>query len=149
MMVKYKKYSRDDLILSKSYRYNPGGQRITKKVSVDEGPAVRTDYFYDRGNVLYATDGASLKSQNMLNAEGNVISSSRFENNTFKYYFYSKDVRNLTSTITDDANTAKAVYSYSDYGETEVAGDSNFKNEVCYTGGIHDSETGEYYLNAR
>ena len=58
-------------------------------------------------------------------------------------------MRNSTSTITDDTNNAKAVYNYFDYGETEVAGDSNFKNEVCYTGGIHDSETGEYYLNAR
>lgn len=32
---------------------------------------------------------------------------------------------------------------------TTTIGNSNFFNEVCYTGGIYDVSTGLYYLNAR
>jgi RHS repeat-associated protein len=40
-------------------------------------------------------------------------------------------------------------YYYDDFGQTEKRGDSNFYNEVCYTGGIYDESTSLYYLNAR
>ena len=42
-----------------------------------------------------------------------------------------------------------ASYRYDDFGETGIHGDLTLKNEVCYTGGIYDRMTGEYYLNAR
>jgi len=42
-----------------------------------------------------------------------------------------------------------ASYRYDDFGETGIYGNLTLKNEVCYTGGIYDRLTGEYYLNAR
>lgn len=40
-------------------------------------------------------------------------------------------------------------YRYGDFGETETVGNGADWNEVCYTGGIYDQESGQYYLNAR
>ncbi|MEG0856829.1 MAG: polymorphic toxin-type HINT domain-containing protein [Terrisporobacter sp.] len=40
-------------------------------------------------------------------------------------------------------------YEYTDFAETEIKGDENFFNEICYIGGIYDKKTGLYYLNAR
>jgi len=40
-------------------------------------------------------------------------------------------------------------YDYDDFGVTRSIGDSNFFNEICYTGAIYDVSTGLYYLNAR
>ncbi|XAM51319.1 hypothetical protein TVTCOM_14300 [Terrisporobacter vanillatitrophus] len=44
---------------------------------------------------------------------------------------------------------SEVAYEYTDFGETEINGDENFYNEICYTGGIYDNKTGLYYLNAR
>ena len=40
-------------------------------------------------------------------------------------------------------------YKYSDFGETREIGDTDFYNEIAYTGGIYDQSTSLYYLNAR
>ncbi|MDD4371227.1 MAG: DUF4474 domain-containing protein, partial [Anaerostipes sp.] len=52
------------------------------------------------------------------------------------------------SLIKEDG-TADATYTYTDFGETRIQGDNTAGNEVCYTGGVYDSTTGLYYLNAR
>ncbi|MDD4372251.1 MAG: RHS repeat-associated core domain-containing protein, partial [Anaerostipes sp.] len=52
------------------------------------------------------------------------------------------------SLIKEDG-TADATYTYTDFGETRIQGDNTAGNEVCYTGGVYDSSTGLYYLNAR
>ena len=51
--------------------------------------------------------------------------------------------------MVDVAGTSRASYTYDDYGKTEVKGDQDFYNEICYTGGIYDKSTELYYLNAR
>lgn len=65
------------------------------------------------------------------------------------YYFYHKDVRGSSSAILSPEDIAVVSYSYGDFGETEMMGDPDFYNEVCYAGGIYDKNTGLYYLNAR
>ena len=49
----------------------------------------------------------------------------------------------------DNNKNAKISYKYSDFGETEEFGDTDFYNEIAYTGGIYDESTSLYYLNAR
>ena len=37
---------------------------------------------------------------------------------------------------------SEVLYEYTDYGETEITGNKDFYNEICYTGGIYDASTG-------
>ena len=64
-------------------------------------------------------------------------------------YVYTKDMRESTINVVGKSGTAPVSYNYTDYGETEILGDQDFYNEVCYGGGIYDETTGLYYLNAR
>ena len=75
----------------------------------------------------------------------------RYDNsgNSDGYYTLNKDMRGSTSTILNDKGDFVTGYSYDEFGETVQYGDMTFDNEVCYTGGIYDKSTGEYYLNAR
>ena len=114
--------------------------------------------------------------QNLLGLEGNVIlaeraveisgeptseggtsgekaedgaASEETKNRNFDYYLYNKDVQGSTTNILNGNGTDELSYEYDDFGETEVNGNSVFRNENCYTGGIYDETTGLYYLNAR
>ncbi|MEI3233739.1 MAG: RHS repeat-associated core domain-containing protein [Intestinibacter bartlettii] len=66
-----------------------------------------------------------------------------------EYYVYNKDIKGSTTNIIDNNKNAKISYKYSDFGETEEIGDTDFYNEIAYTGGIYDENTSLYYLNAR
>lgn len=62
---------------------------------------------------------------------------------------YHKDIQGSTTTLMKEDGSVDASYEYTDFGEITVHGDNKAGNEVCYTGGIYDSTTGLYYLNAR
>ena len=125
-------------------QYNGDGQRISKTVN-----GIKTCYFYEGSTLLYTTDGEGNKtSQNVIGLEGNTIASIRYDGGQ-KAYFYSNDIQGSTSVITDDEGKYVTSYEYSDFGETEKQGDTGFYNEICYTGGVYDEDTGLYYLNAR
>ncbi len=66
-----------------------------------------------------------------------------------KHGSYNKDIQGSTTSLIKENGTADATYTYTDFGETTTSGSNTAKNEVCYTGGIYDSSTGQYYLNAR
>ena len=145
MMVRYKKYSGNDVIFTQMNRYNPDGQRIMKKVSRDNNLTSR-QYHYLDGEVLYTTDvDNELVTQNLDGTDFTM----RFDNNSVQAYLLTSDDRGSTTSVINSSNQGVTAYNYSDYGETEAVGNTGFENEVRYTGGIYDSETGEYYLNAR
>lgn len=54
-----------------------------------------------------------------------------------------------TTNLLNVEGKSEVSYEYTDFGETEINGDENFYNEICYTGWIYDKKTGLYYLNAR
>nr|WP_265588912.1 polymorphic toxin-type HINT domain-containing protein [Terrisporobacter petrolearius] len=58
-------------------------------------------------------------------------------------------MRESTTNLVNVEGKSEVAYEYTDFGETEINGDENFYNEICYTGGIYDNKTGLYYLNAR
>ena len=62
---------------------------------------------------------------------------------------YNKDIKGSTINIVDNNKNAKISYKYSDFGETAETGDTDFYNEIAYTGGIYDESINLYYLNAR
>ncbi|WP_330680272.1 RHS repeat-associated core domain-containing protein, partial [Clostridioides difficile] len=121
------------------------GKRIQKK----EGNNV-VNYFYQNGVVLYTSDKDGNKtSQNFVGTDGNVIGTTRYSSDGFKYYTYNKDIQGSTTSLVGQDGTSSIAYDYDDFGVTKTIGDSNFFNEVCYTGAINDISTGLYYLNAR
>ena len=144
--------------------YNGDGQRVRKSEGAKE-----TYYFYQDGVVSYTVEGKKETKavQNLLGLEGNVIlaeraveisgeptseggtsgekaedgaASEETKNRKFDYYLYNKDVQGSTTSILD--GESELSYEYDDFGETEVNGNSVFRNENCYTGGIYDETTG-------
>ncbi|MBQ2678072.1 MAG: RHS repeat-associated core domain-containing protein [Firmicutes bacterium] len=154
--------------VDQSCMYDGDGQR-TYKADGDDN----TRYYYMGGNVLYTEsdvaiqpeegdgdgDGAGndeedsvetkITSFNLMRPEGGVIATGREMEGSDKYFTYTKDVRGSTTNIISDAGVCVANYTYTDFGDTSAGEDTDFDNEICYTGGIYDDSTGEYYLNAR
>ena len=131
--------------------YNYNEQRTRKSVcpinEAGNGTEKYTNYYYSNGDVLY-TEGngkgyKGFETANILNLTGNVISTVRenendpFDENIY-FYTYNKDIRNSTSSVVDDNNSGIIAYEYDDFGNTEIVGDTNFNNEICYTEGIYD-----------
>ena len=129
-------------VVNQENLYNGNGKRIQKK----EGNNV-VNYFYQDGVVLYTTDKDGNKtSQNFVGTEGNVIGTTRYDKDGFKYYTYNKDVQGNTTSVVGQDGTSPVAYDYDDFGVTRSIGDSNFFNEICYTGAIYDVSTGLYYI---
>ena len=127
-------------IVSQQNVYNHNGQRISRTQN-----ETKREYYYDRGVAAFTTDAGSISSANVLDAEGDVIGTYRGS----VYHNYLKDGQASTTSIVKEDGTLSAAYEYSDFGETEEITGSSFDNQICYTGGIYDEETGLYYLNAR
>ncbi|MFR1062552.1 polymorphic toxin-type HINT domain-containing protein [Intestinibacter bartlettii] len=141
--------------------YNGSGQRVTKS---ENGQA--TNYYYQDGNVLYTSGkednqteleqtpddyniSTGITSLNLMETDGEVISSVRGVGVAESYYFYNKDLQGSTTNVLNSVGQSEVAYEYTDFGETETKGNENFYNEICYTGGIYDKNTALYYLNAR
>ncbi|MEG2110580.1 MAG: polymorphic toxin-type HINT domain-containing protein [Clostridium sp.] len=142
--------------------YNGNGQRVEKS---ENGQS--TKYYYQNDSVLYTTGNddksteletpdnteimTGVTSLNLMGTSENVIATVRDISSSEgeKYYFYNKDMRESTTNVVGVEGKSEVAYEYTDFGETEIKGDENFFNEICYTGGIYDKKTGLYYLNAR
>ena len=126
-------------------KYNGFGQRVQKKEGTDV-----TGYFYDGTSILYTTDeNSDTTSFNLVGAEDNIILTARSSDDGADFYSYTKDIRESTVNLVGKDGTAPVSYTYSDHGETDIHGDQDFYNEICYTAGVYDDTTGLYYLNAR
>lgn len=135
----------DTITLTQENVYNGNGQRIQKTEADDT-----IHYYYQGANVLYTTDGTgALSAQNLVGISENTIATTRGTGDEECYYVYTKDIRESTTNLVDSDGTSEVSYEYTDYGETEITGNEEFYNEICYTGGIYDAKTGIYYLNAR
>ena len=142
------------VITSKQHNeYNGQGQRILKTDTQIEGNKVNSqtiNYYYEGSLLLYTTDEKGNKtSQNIIGNDSNTFATIRYDSGTQTEYFYSKDVQGSVVAILNNSGKCEQSYSYTDYGETQKNIDSKFYNEICYTGGIYDENTGLYYLNAR
>ena len=120
--------------------YNHNGQRISRNQD-----GTTRSYYYDSGVVVFTEDGSSVSSANILTVDGAAIGTYRGST----YYVYLKDLQGSTTNLVKEDGTLSASYDYTDFGETtEITGEA-IDNQICYTGGIYDEETGLYYLNAR
>lgn len=141
-LIKVVQKSNETEVMVQENTYNASGQRIEKK----ENGSI-TYYMYQDGTVLFTENELGEKTSfNLLSLDGAIITSWRNDN---EFYFYNKDIKGSSSTILNENGIAVVSYQYSDFGETTKYQNSEFFNEVCYTGAIYDENTGLYYLNAR
>lgn len=129
---------------------NLSGKKLRDYLYIHSG--LITKYYYDRGALLFTTgENTSLRAtENILDPAGSIIASKRFDGNYENmYFFYNYDIRgSVTNIIAPDGNLVKG-YSYDEFGNMEPVGDKNFLNDVTFTGAVHDTSTGLYYMNAR
>ena len=85
-----------------------------------------------------------------LGSNGTPISVMQMNGETARYYTFQKDMRGSTQAVIDNNGKCAEWYEYSDFGETTIHNENeDFMNQICYTGGVYDSSTELYYLNAR
>lgn len=130
----------DTTTLTQTNVYDQDGQRIKR---TQDGTS--RQYFYDSGVVLYTKDGSTISSANVLSDSGTAIGTYR----SSTYHTYLKDMQGSTTNLVKSDGTLSAAYDYTDFGETTELAGAAFDNQIRYTGGIYDEETGLYYLNAR
>lgn len=139
-MIGLTEYSGETATMTQNNLYDHNGIRIMK---TEDGAS--RDYYYDSGACAFTMDGDNVSIANILTPQGAVAGSYRDST----YHTYLKDQQGSTTNIVNENGTLSAAYDYSDFGETTEITESGFDNQVCYTGGIYDDETGLYYLNAR
>ena len=130
---------------TKNY-YDVDGKRVKK----DENGQV-ANYIYYKDAVLYSTDANGNKAtENVIDENGKIIATKRFDGEfENKYFTYTYDPRgSVTSILDPDLNRVKG-YGYDEFGNTKEVGSKSFKNEVKFTGAIHDEQSGLYYMNSR
>ena len=126
-------------------QYNGSGTRIQK---TENGTV--TNYYYSQGGVLYTEDGSGKgTSLNLHGTAGNIIATGRKAGSGEGYYYYHKDPAGSITNLRDADGKSVVSYEYTDFGQTNIHGDTDFYNEICYNESIYDRSTGLYYLSAR
>ncbi|MDD2503114.1 MAG: RHS repeat-associated core domain-containing protein, partial [Clostridia bacterium] len=102
-------------------------------------------------SLLYTTDHNNVKRQeHILDPGGSIVASKRFDGAYENmYFFYNYDIRGSVTNIIKPDGTRVKGYEYDEFGNTKEVGESQFKNDVKFTGAVHDTSTGLYYMNAR
>ena len=99
-----------------------------------------TKYYYAGANLLYTTNQNNVKAQeHILDPSGQIVASKRFDGayeNMF--FFYNYDIRGSVTNIINPDGTMVKGYNYDEFGKTKEVGDPLFKNDVKFTGAVHD-----------
>ena len=155
-LVATPKASGEPLTISTSYvkttnSYDTEGQRVVK----EEGDETMR-YYYSGGAVLYTVDSSEvMRTENVLDLSGTVISSKRFEyttendpyaNGVFNYRY---DLRGSVTNIVNAGGTVVKGYNYDEYGNAEFTGDEEFLNENTFAGAVADQSSGLMCMGSR
>lgn len=113
-----------------------------------------SQYYYTGSATLYTTNANNyLLTENILDPSGQIIASSRFDDQTpdvpDDFYFYHYDKRGSTTAIVQPDGSLITGYEYDEFGNLEQSGDEEFLNETTFTGSVTDTSTGLQYMNAR
>ena len=139
--------------------YNGDGLRVSREEPDAQNPAgssAVTNYFYRQGNLSYTTDAKGAVTSKYLYGNGDgVIAREETLDDAKVYSFYTKDIKGSTMSLLNENGQHAVSYVYDDFGKTDIkpaAGNTDRRgetNEICYTGGVYDRTTEQYYLNAR
>ncbi|MDL2220446.1 RHS repeat-associated core domain-containing protein [Eubacteriales bacterium OttesenSCG-928-N14] len=135
-----------DEILSHSM-YTNSGQRIRQILS-SETDQMHINYLY-MGLQMVASYDDDLMTYELNIVGSAVIADKVFGDTNEEYKFYLYDIRGSVTGIVDSNGSQVKGYEYDEFGNTEERGDDELHNSIAYTGGVYDSTTNLYYLNAR
>lgn len=144
-MVKQTIRDGGQITVQQESKYNGNGLRVQKK---ENGKV--NNYYYQDSTVYAVTDeNDTIVNLHLLKGKNNVAASMKCQGeDAGKCFFYGKDSRSSTTAILASDGTEVQSYKYGVFGETQTGGTEMF-SEFCYTGSVYDSQTGQYYLNAR
>ena len=141
-MISYEAKKDGKVVATQKNAYNGNGQRILKK----DGSKKEESYYYQDGTLLLTLSDSALKDFYYLGNAGNPLAVTSNTSDGLKCYTYQKDVQGSTRAVTDSNGQCVKWYEYTDFGETTVHEEqASFDNELCYTGGVYDENTGLYY----
>lgn len=133
-----------------SFKYDPFGRRIEKKVVVTDDGMTTTEtfsYVYDNDNVVLEIYSGSTGMTKTFYTHGlNVDEHLAMERGGHSYFYHADGLGSITA-ITDATAQKVQSYSYDPYGM--VTPRESFQNSYAYTGREWDKETGLYYYRAR
>jgi len=136
---------RDGTTLINANTYRSDGQRISK---YEHGQTVY--YTYLDGTVLYTADASySPINFHLTTPDGQLIAWQHFDTDGTYFSGLTTDIRQSTSTVLGKGGSFLTGFRYTDFGETTKLSPTDELIEIAYTGGVWDSSTGFYYLNAR
>ena len=105
-------------------------------------------------NFLFTSDDSNKKAEeHILDPAGAIVASKRFDGAYDNmYFFYNYDFRGSVTNIINPEGKVVKGYDYDEFGntkETDSTKNNGFKNDVKFTGAVHDMSSGLYYMNAR
>jgi RHS repeat-associated protein len=130
-----------------TFRYDPFGRRIEKKV-VDAAGSVTRSYLYDGEDIVLEdeNDGSTTASTHYVHGPGIDEPLARVSGGQSTYYH--ADGLGSIVAITDASKAIVQRYGYESFGML-TASDPAFDNAYTYTGREWDKEIGLYYYRAR
>jgi RHS repeat-associated protein len=130
-----------------TFKYDPFGRRIEKKV-VDAAGTVTRTYVYDGEDIAleYVSDGTTTTLAHTIHGPGIDEPLARVSGGQSTYY-HADGLGNVVA-ITDASKAIVQRYGYESFGMLTVSHPA-FENAYTYTGREWDKETGLYYYRAR
>ncbi len=146
----------EDETLSASFKYDPFGRRIEKKVEKAEHGRVEESktytYVYDGQNIileyLTKTEEGQTKTDTTKYVHGVGIDEPLSMQRKGEVYYYHVDGLGSIITLTDKAGKVVQTYEYESFGNLKDQ-KNRVKQPFTYTGREWDRETGLYFYRAR
>lgn len=130
-----------------SFKYDPFGRRIEKKVEGKEHrrtEASTTTYVYDNEDIILEISGKN--TSRYVHGPG-IDEPLAMEQKRSTYFFHADGLGSIVN-LTDQRGRVVQSYEYSSFGRTKVQG-GEVKQPYGYTGREWDREPGLYYYRAR
>jgi RHS repeat-associated protein len=139
----------DDEIKIVTFKYDPFGRRIEKRVEEVENGEVETkvfSYLYDDEDVLVEYDGAGVMKTRYVHGPG-IDEPLAMENGNVAYYYHADGLGSIVALSNASGRVAQA-YEYDAFGRLHDRMNA-VKQPYTFTGREWDKETGLYYYRAR
>lgn len=132
-----------------SFKYDPFGRRIEKKVVAGGVTETRT-YVYDGEDIVFeyvAKTGATTRTIRYVHGPG--IDQPLALLNNGQTYYYHADAQGSIVAITNTSQSVTQRYTYDAYGVPKAISVYSFENSYLFTGREWDKEIGLYYYRGR
>ena len=137
------------IVRTVSFKYDPFGRRIEKKVEVPGSITETRTYVYDSEDIVIeyvAKTGATTKTIRYIHGPG-IDQPLAMVNNGQTYYYHADGLGSIVA-LTNSTQSVMQRYTYDAYGVPKPT-NAEFENPYLFTGREWDRETGLYYYRGR